>query len=197
MDVLYLVHRTKYDWRRFEPHPEWIQPQWTTDDYIQAYAAGIPGSVRVAFFPVWNNPKVTGLEAGVSYRAAFFNPVNGREYPIGPVSADAAGAWKPTAFATRNVRVVAISVDTQEESARLARSQGYEFPILSDPGARVIREYGVLHEHGGEEGKDIARPAEFLVDHSGTIRWANLSRTVLARLRPEIALDVIDQTIAR
>ncbi len=88
---------TKYHWSRFEPHPEWIQPHWTPDDYIQAYAAGIPGSVRVAFFPVWNNPTVLGLETGVSYRAAFFNPVNGREYPIGPVSAGAGGNWKPPA----------------------------------------------------------------------------------------------------
>jgi hypothetical protein len=88
---------TKYDWRHFEPHPEWIQPHWTPDDYIQAYAAGIPGSVRVAFFPVWNGPAMRDLETGVSYRAAFFNPVNGREYPIGPVRADAAGNWKPPA----------------------------------------------------------------------------------------------------
>ena len=86
-------------------------------------------------------------------------------------------------------------MDTPEESARLARSQGYEFPILSDPGARVIREYGVMHEHGGEEGKDIARPAEFLVDRHGTIRWVYLSQNVLARLRPHTALDAIDQAI--
>jgi peroxiredoxin len=102
-----------------------------------------------------------------------------------------------SAFARRNVQVVAISVDASEESARLAGSQGYDFPILSDPGARVIREYGVVHEHGGEEGKDIARPAEFLVDHAGTIRWVNLSPNILARLRPQTALDAIDQIITQ
>jgi alkyl hydroperoxide reductase subunit AhpC len=65
--------------------------------------------------------------------------------------------------------------------------------MLSDPNAAAIRAYGVLHEHGGEAGRDIARPAEFLVDQKGTIRWENLTETLLARLRPETVLRVIDQ----
>jgi peroxiredoxin len=88
--------------------------------------------------------------------------------------------------------VVAISVDSAEESRRLAQTQGYTFPILSDPGAKTIRAYGVIHEGGGEGGHDIARPAEFLVDDTGTIRWVNLAESVLARLRPETVLNVID-----
>jgi len=87
---------------------------------------------------------------------------------------------------------VAISVDSPEESRRLAQTQGYTFPILSDPGARTIRAYGVVHEGGGEEGRDIARPAEFLLDGKGTIRWVNLAESILARLRPESVLRVID-----
>jgi peroxiredoxin len=88
--------------------------------------------------------------------------------------------------------VVAISVDSAEESRRLAQTRGYTFPILSDPGAKTIRAYGVIHERGGEERRDIARPAEFLVDDTGTIRWVNLAESVLARLRPESVLHVID-----
>src|SRR5438552_3567005 len=30
--------------------------------------------------------------------------------------------------------------------------EGYTFPILSDPGAKTIRAYGVVHEGGGEDG---------------------------------------------
>lgn len=60
--------------------------------------------------------------------------------------------------------------------------------------AETIRAYGVLHEHGGEEGRDIARPAEFLVDASGMIRWRNLAETLLARLRPETVLRAMDET---
>jgi peroxiredoxin len=95
-------------------------------------------------------------------------------------------------FSARDARVVAISVDSNEESRKLAQSQGYTFPLLSDPKADTIRAYGVLHAHGAEDGHDIARPAEFLVDRSGTIRWANFSETVLARLRPETVLRVLD-----
>jgi len=57
----------------------------------------------------------------------------------------------------------------------------------------VTRSYGVLHAHAGENGRDIARPAEFLVDATGTIRWMNLTDDVRVRARPENALRVIDE----
>jgi peroxiredoxin len=90
------------------------------------------------------------------------------------------------------VEVLAISVDSHEESRKLCQSRGYTFPFLSDPNAATIRAYGVLHPHGGEEGRDIARPAEFLIDPAGTIRWENLTENLLARLRPETVLHVLD-----
>ena len=37
------------------------------------------------------------------------------------------------------VRPVAISIDSPEESRKLAQEQGYTFTILSDPNAEVIR----------------------------------------------------------
>lgn len=92
----------------------------------------------------------------------------------------------------RGTQVLAISVDSREESRKLCQTQGYTFPFLSDPRAETIRAYGVLHERGGEGGHDIARPAEFLVDQTGTIRWVNLAENVLARLRPETALRAIE-----
>jgi len=95
-------------------------------------------------------------------------------------------------FAARGAAVVAISVDSPKESRDLSRSQGYTFPLLSDPNAATIRAYGVIHHHGGEEGRDIARPAEFLLDSSGTIRWEHLTESVFARLRPESVLQAID-----
>ena len=57
----------------------------------------------------------------------------------------------------------------------------------------MTRSYGVLHAHAGENGRDIARPAEFLVDATGTIRWMNLTDDVRVRARPENALRVIDE----
>jgi hypothetical protein len=51
----------------------------------------------------------------------------------------------------------------------------------------------VLHPRGGESGQDIARPAEFLVDAAGTIRWVNLTDDIRVRARPESALTAIDR----
>jgi peroxiredoxin len=96
-------------------------------------------------------------------------------------------------FRARGVEIAAVSVDSSEESHRLCQSQGYSFPFLSDPKAETIRAYGVLHAHGGEDGNDIARPAEFLVDPAGTVVWENLAKDVLARLRPETVLSAIDR----
>jgi peroxiredoxin len=96
-------------------------------------------------------------------------------------------------FHQRGVEVVAISVDSPTESQKLCQSRGYTFPFLSDPKAETIRQYGVLHPKGGENGQDIARPAEFLVDASGTIRWANLTEDLRVRARPETVLAAIDR----
>ena len=95
-------------------------------------------------------------------------------------------------FRERDIEIVAISVDSNDESRKLSQSQGYTFPFLSDPKAETIRAYGVLHERGGEDGHDIARAAEFLVDSAGTVRWVNLSDSILVRLRPEAVIAAID-----
>jgi peroxiredoxin len=96
-------------------------------------------------------------------------------------------------FYQRGVEVVAISVDSPDESQKLCQSRGYRFPFLSDPRAVTIRQYGVMHPNGGPEGKDIARPAEFLVDAGGTIRWVNLTDDIRVRARPEAVLAAIDR----
>ncbi|MGB9106245.1 MAG: redoxin domain-containing protein, partial [Terriglobales bacterium] len=71
------------------------------------------------------------------------------------------------------IRPVAISVDAPGVSRDLVRKAGYTFPVLSDPKAETIRRYDLVHAGAGVNGQDIARPAEFLVDSSGTVRWVN------------------------
>lgn len=87
------------------------------------------------------------------------------------------------------MRPVAISVDTPEVSRNLARKAGYTFTLLSDPDTAVIRRYRLLHTGGGPEGHDIARPAEFLVDGSGTIRWTNFTEDIRVRARAQDMLQ--------
>ena len=91
------------------------------------------------------------------------------------------------------MKPVAISVDAPEQSRDLRNKAGYTYTFLSDPRAEVIRRYGVLHKGGGEDGQDIARPAEFLVDRSGTVRWRNLTEDWRVRARPEQMLTAARQ----
>jgi len=85
---------------------------------------------------------------------------------------------------------VAISVDAPDVSRDLAGKAGYTFTILSDTQAETIRRYHLLHVGGGPEGHDIARPAEFLVDSTGTVRWINLTEDVRVRARANEMLGV-------
>ena len=88
------------------------------------------------------------------------------------------------------IRPVAISVDAPDVSRNLAQQQGYTFPLLSDQNVEVIRRYDLVHAGAGENGHDIARPAEFLVDTTGTVRWINLTENYWIRARPEQVLEV-------
>ncbi len=87
------------------------------------------------------------------------------------------------------MRPIAISVDTPELSRNLCARNGYTFTFLSDPNAEVIRRYDLVHPGAGIKGQDIARPAEFLLDSSGTVRWVNLTDDFRVRARPEQMIE--------
>ena len=88
-------------------------------------------------------------------------------------------------FAAQGVRPVAISVDPPEVSEHLCSKQGYTFTFLSDPNREVIRRYDLLHKAAGPESSDISRPAEFLVDRSGIVRWENFTEDIRVRPRAQ------------
>ena len=88
------------------------------------------------------------------------------------------------------IRPVAISTDTSEDSRKLAQSQGYTFPILSDHSTDVIRRYDLAHKGAGINGEDIARPAEFLINSTGTAVWINLTENYWIRATPQQVLEV-------
>jgi len=96
-------------------------------------------------------------------------------------------------FEARGVRVVGISVDPPDINRRQSQKLGYTFPLLSDPDAKGIRRYDVLHPGAGPKGADIARPAEFLIDSNGVVRWVNLTENIAVRARPERVLEALNQ----
>jgi len=92
-------------------------------------------------------------------------------------------------FNEAGIRPVAISVDSPEASRDLCQKAGYTFTFLSDAKADAIRRYDLLHAGAGEHGADIARPGEFLVDATGTVRWVILTENYWIRARPEQILE--------
>ena len=92
-------------------------------------------------------------------------------------------------FDQAGIRPVAISVDTPDELRNLAQSAGYTFTLLSDLKREAITRYDLVHKGGGPLGQDISRPAEFLLDSSGTARWRMLTENYWRRARPEQILE--------
>ena len=83
-------------------------------------------------------------------------------------------------------------VDPVEQNAKVVRELALSFPILADTEHRVIDTYDLRHDDGGPDGA-IARPATFVIDHDGIIRWRNLTDNY--RLRPS-ADDVLAVVVA-
>ena len=96
-------------------------------------------------------------------------------------------------LAKHGVRPVAISADTPEESAKLCKKAKYTYAFLSDRNAEVIRQYDLLHAKAGEDGRDIARPAEFLLDSEGVVRWRNLTDDFRVRATGEDVLKAAQE----
>ena len=87
-------------------------------------------------------------------------------------------------FSSMGVRPVVISIDPPDASRALSREAGYTFTFLSDPSLAVIRRYDVAN---GDE----ARPAEFLLDSTGIVRWRNLTNNMFVRARPEQMIEAV------
>ena len=94
------------------------------------------------------------------------------------------------ALSEAGIRTVAISVDSPEINREyMLQKDGYTFTFLSDPKLEAIRRYDLVHEGQGENGAGVARPAEFLIDPSGTIRWRMVTENLFVRARPEEVLE--------
>jgi peroxiredoxin len=69
------------------------------------------------------------------------------------------------------VQIVAVVAQTSEAVRRYIEEVGLPFNILVDESRKVLKAYGVWHRIG-IDALNIARPALFLVDRSGRIRYS-------------------------
>lgn len=118
-------------------------------------------------------------------------------------------AWPE--FQRRKVTPVLISVDQVDAAALAQRSYDIPFPVLSDPALQAhdafkvtmtldaatyqaYRGYGLdIEQWSGRDHHKFAVASAFLVDTSGTIRWAHASPDYKVRPSPAQLLAVIDQ----
>jgi peroxiredoxin len=91
-----------------------------------------------------------------------------------------------------DAEVLAVSVDPPERNRAFAESQHLELRLLSDPGAKTIERYGLLHSDQGPMG-DIARPATLILDRQGLVVWRDLTDNWRVRTRPEDVLRELRQ----
>lgn len=90
----------RYEWWRLKPCPESVEPHWTHGDYLQPYAAEIPGQCRIVYIPRPIGGKgllVKGLSADAACRAFYFDPATGTEYELPGAKADEQGHWQAPA----------------------------------------------------------------------------------------------------
>jgi len=81
-------------------------------------------------------------------------------------------------FDKLDTRIAAISVDDVEHNRGVwEKVLSKDWPVLSDPGAVVIRKYGLLHPNGKGD-TDIAIRTTLLIDAQGVEQWRRVSETV-------------------
>lgn len=92
-----------FEWHKFEPHSDWTTPHSSAENVRLPYAAGIPGKVRVIYFPgicfmrdIYDirGFKVTNIEKNTNYVAYFFNPRTGEKLKTMKVEPDGSGTWR-------------------------------------------------------------------------------------------------------
>jgi len=82
-------------------------------------------------------------------------------------------------FDRLNIRIVAISVDDVPHAREVwEKAFNREFTVLSDPGAKVIREYGLLHPDG-HDGQDIPIRTALYIDANGIERFRRVSTSAM------------------
>lgn len=118
-------------------------------------------------------------------------------------------------ISARGARLAAVSPQTQGNSRKSERDNKLQFPILSDPGAKVADAFGIKFALGEDLialyrsfGNDLARvnenpdwvlpmPARYVIDRDGVIAYAEVNPDYTRRPEPSELLPVLDQLRAR
>jgi len=88
-----------------------------------------------------------------------------------------------------STEILAVSSDGPEDLQKMVDrvsretdGRGIRYTLISDPGAAVIRRYGLLNEDALPE-QLIPHPTTFVLDREGVVRWK--MSEINYRIRPE------------
>lgn len=105
--------------------------------------------------------------------------------------------------------MLAISPMTPEGSREMQQALESPFPILSDPGNKVARTFGLVHvlpeylrpvyaqfgidvpKANGDDTFELPLPATYVIDKDGTIRFAHVELDYTQRAEPSDILAVL------
>jgi len=115
------------------------------------------------------------------------------------------------AFQQANAQLVAISPSLPTKALTMQEKHSLEFPVLSDVGNTVARNYGLVFtldaalrplyksfgldipEHNGDESYELPVPATYLIDTAGTIRYAYANADYTQRAEPTDVLAALEK----
>lgn len=100
------------------------------------------------------------------------------------------------AFQSRDVRIVAASVEKPEDLRTMRDSAGASFDFFSDPEGRFLDLLNVRHVGADPvDGGDLPQSSSFLVSPDGTVLWSHLAVNYRLRPAPERILEVVDELV--
>jgi peroxiredoxin len=95
-------------------------------------------------------------------------------------------------FEKRGTRVLVASMEELDDASK-TQAQFPHLVVLADRTRKLSEAAGLVHPHGGPDGKDIDVPTTILTDRQGNVRWVYRSPAVNARLSPEEVVREIDR----
>jgi peroxiredoxin len=84
--------------------------------------------------------------------------------------------------------VVGVSVDPVERDRAMVEKLLLPFSLLADPDATAIKQYGVWDEQG-----EIARPAIFVIDAAGVVRYVYVGKDFADRPGDEPIFEALEK----
>ena len=96
-------------------------------------------------------------------------------------------------FKKYNAELVAISMDSREDTLSLIRELGLSYHVLPDPTGKVVKKYDVYNLLGD----GVATPSVFIVSGEKSVNWKYIGESISDRPDNETLLSQIRKTSAK